>query len=30
MMVVKYEGKDEWEEVMGVVGKGIRFDRGGY
>ena len=30
MIVLKYQGKDEWEDVIGLVGKGITFDTGGY
>lgn len=30
MIVLKYQGKDQWEEVIGLVGKGITFDTGGY
>lgn len=30
MIVMKYQGKDEWEDVVGLVGKGITFDTGGY
>lgn len=30
MIVVKYQGKDEWKDVIGLVGKGITFDTGGY
>ncbi|MCJ8009457.1 leucyl aminopeptidase [Lederbergia wuyishanensis] len=30
MIVLKYQGKDEWTDVMGLVGKGITFDTGGY
>lgn len=30
MIVLKYEGKDEWKDVIGLVGKGITFDTGGY
>lgn len=30
MIVLKYQGKDEWKEVIGLVGKGITFDTGGY
>ncbi|WP_040203883.1 leucyl aminopeptidase [Neobacillus jeddahensis] len=30
MIVVKYQGKEQWEDVIGLVGKGITFDTGGY
>jgi leucyl aminopeptidase len=30
MIVLKYQGKDQWEDVIGLVGKGITFDTGGY
>lgn len=30
MIVLKYQGKDNWEDVIGLVGKGITFDTGGY
>lgn len=30
MIVLKYQGKDEWTDVIGLVGKGITFDTGGY
>ncbi|TYR78711.1 leucyl aminopeptidase [Priestia megaterium] len=30
MIVLKYKGKEEWEDVIGLVGKGITFDTGGY
>jgi len=30
MIVLKYQGKDQWEDVVGLVGKGITFDTGGY
>ncbi len=30
MIVLKYAGKDEWKDVIGLVGKGITFDTGGY
>ncbi|WP_019421398.1 leucyl aminopeptidase [Paenibacillus sp. OSY-SE] len=29
MIVLKYQGKDEWTDVCGLVGKGITFDTGG-
>lgn len=30
MIVLKYQGRDEWTDVLGFVGKGITFDTGGY
>jgi leucyl aminopeptidase len=30
MIVLKYQGKEQWEDVIGLVGKGITFDTGGY
>ncbi|KMJ58819.1 aminopeptidase A [Bacillus sp. LL01] len=30
MIVLKYQGKDDWTDVIGLVGKGITFDTGGY
>lgn len=30
MIVLKYQGKNDWEDVVGFVGKGIIFDIGGY
>jgi leucyl aminopeptidase len=30
MIVLKYQGKETWENVIGLVGKGITFDTGGY
>ncbi len=30
MIVLKHQGKDEWKDVIGLVGKGITFDTGGY
>ncbi|AGK55461.1 leucyl aminopeptidase [Bacillus sp. 1NLA3E] len=30
MIVLKYQGKEVWEDVIGLVGKGITFDTGGY
>ncbi|WP_243290449.1 leucyl aminopeptidase [Bacillus sp. FJAT-47783] len=30
MIVLKYKGKDEWKDVIGLVGKGITYDSGGY
>ncbi|WP_210365715.1 leucyl aminopeptidase [Bacillus sp. REN3] len=30
MIVLKYQGREEWTDVIGLVGKGITFDTGGY
>ena len=30
MIVLKYQGKSEWKDVIGLVGKGVTFDTGGY
>jgi leucyl aminopeptidase len=30
MIVLKYQGKEHWEDVIGLVGKGVTFDTGGY
>lgn len=30
LIVMKYEGTDQWDDVVGLVGKGITFDTGGY
>lgn len=30
MIVLKYQGKEQWNDVIGLVGKGITFDTGGY
>jgi len=30
MIVLKYQGKEEWKDVIGLVGKGITYDSGGY
>ncbi|MDQ0219636.1 leucyl aminopeptidase [Peribacillus cavernae] len=30
MIVLKYQGKEEWKDVIGLVGKGVTFDTGGY
>ncbi|WP_404459281.1 leucyl aminopeptidase [Sutcliffiella horikoshii] len=30
MIVLKYQGKEDWTDVIGLVGKGITFDTGGY
>lgn len=29
MIVLKYQGTDQWENVLGFVGKGLTFDSGG-
>ncbi|MCG7409883.1 leucyl aminopeptidase [Paenibacillus sp. ACRRX] len=29
MIVLKYQGKEQWNDVFGLVGKGITFDTGG-
>lgn len=29
MIVLKYQGRERWENVLGLVGKGITFDTGG-
>lgn len=29
MIVLKYQGKKQWDDVLGLVGKGITFDTGG-
>lgn len=29
MIVLKYQGKEQWDDVLGLVGKGITFDTGG-
>ncbi|WP_228100849.1 leucyl aminopeptidase [Paenibacillus donghaensis] len=29
LIMVKYQGKPEWDDVIGLVGKGITFDTGG-
>jgi leucyl aminopeptidase len=29
MIVIKYQGLDQWSNVLGLVGKGITFDTGG-
>jgi len=29
MIVLKYRGKEQWEDVLGFVGKGLTFDSGG-
>ncbi|MBM7661405.1 leucyl aminopeptidase [Bacillus mesophilus] len=30
MIVLKYQGKEEWTDVIGLIGKGITYDSGGY
>ncbi len=30
MIVLKYKGRNDWNDVIGLVGKGITFDTGGY
>ncbi|MEK3887724.1 leucyl aminopeptidase [Bacillus sp. FSL K6-3431] len=30
MIVLKYQGRDDWTDVLGLVGKGVTFDTGGY
>ncbi|RFU70143.1 leucyl aminopeptidase [Peribacillus saganii] len=30
MIVLKYQGKEEWTDVIGLVGKGVTYDTGGY
>jgi leucyl aminopeptidase len=30
MIVIKHQGRDEWTDVIGLVGKGITYDTGGY
>ena len=30
LIVLKYQGKAEWDDVIGLVGKGITYDTGGY
>ena len=30
LMVIKYRANDEWNDVVGLVGKGITYDTGGY
>ncbi len=30
MIVLKYQGREEWTNVIGLVGKGITYDTGGY
>ncbi|RKJ59829.1 leucyl aminopeptidase, partial [Butyricicoccus sp. 1XD8-22] len=30
MITLKYQAKDTWEDVIGLVGKGVTYDTGGY
>lgn len=30
LIVLKYAGTEEWEDVVGLVGKGVTYDTGGY
>ncbi|BDG37288.1 leucyl aminopeptidase [Saccharococcus caldoxylosilyticus] len=30
MIVLKYQGREQWDNVIGFVGKGVTFDTGGY
>ena len=30
LIVLKYQGKAEWDDVIGLIGKGITYDTGGY
>lgn len=30
MIVLKYNGRDQWDDVIGLVGKGVTYDTGGY
>lgn len=30
LIVLKYQGTDNWDDVVGLVGKGITYDTGGY
>lgn len=30
MITLKYQAKDNWEDVVGFVGKGVTYDTGGY
>lgn len=30
LITIKYTGTDEWKDVVGLVGKGITYDTGGY
>jgi len=29
LVVIRYQGREQWEDVIGLVGKGITFDTGG-
>ncbi len=29
MVIVKYQGREKWDNVLGLIGKGITFDTGG-
>jgi leucyl aminopeptidase len=29
MIVVQYQGREDWDDVLGLVGKGVTFDTGG-
>ncbi|PCN42790.1 leucyl aminopeptidase [Brevibacillus laterosporus] len=29
VVVIKYQGKEQWEDVIGLIGKGVTFDTGG-
>ncbi|PLT30331.1 leucyl aminopeptidase [Peribacillus deserti] len=30
MIVLKYQGKENWTDVIGLIGKGVTYDTGGY
>lgn len=30
LITIKYQAKDNWEDVIGLVGKGVTYDTGGY
>lgn len=30
MITIKYQGREAWKDVIGLVGKGVTFDTGGY
>lgn len=30
LITIKYQAKDDWEDVLGLVGKGVTYDTGGY
>lgn len=30
LITIKYQAKEEWEDVIGLVGKGVTYDTGGY